>query len=151
MNRKARGGCSGNGNAVPEIVGMLNVQDSLYRIVILQNNSEESDGIASPGYNNTRCAEVVRFTIDGRLCGIVQEAAAQFGQESAKCFTDVLTNRELQITTLVALGRVNKQIAADLHISEWTVSSHLRRIFSKLGVRSRAALAFRCASVIRNP
>jgi DNA-binding NarL/FixJ family response regulator len=130
---------------------MLNVKDSLYRIVILQNNSEGSDGIASPVYDDTRCAEVVRFTIDGRLCGIVQEAAAQFGQESAKCFTDVLTNRELQIATLVALGRVNKQIAADLHISEWTVSSHLRRIFSKLGVRSRAALAFRCASVIRSP
>jgi DNA-binding CsgD family transcriptional regulator len=54
--------------------------------------------------------------------------------------TDLLTERELQIAMLVSRGKVNKQIAFQLHISEYTVSTHLRRIFCKLGVSSRAAM-----------
>ena len=41
---------------------------------------------------------------------------------------------------MVAKGYANKTIASVLDISSWTVSSHLRRIFSKLGVTSRAAM-----------
>jgi DNA-binding NarL/FixJ family response regulator len=60
----------------------------------------------------------------------------------------LLTERELEITTLVALGWPNKQIADHLHISEWTVSTHLRRIFAKLGVHSRAAMVYRCTALL---
>ncbi len=60
----------------------------------------------------------------------------------------LLTARELQIAALVAEGLVNKQIAAELSISEWTVSTHLRRIFAKLGVDTRAAMVGRCASIL---
>jgi DNA-binding CsgD family transcriptional regulator len=59
----------------------------------------------------------------------------------------LLTARELQIVALVAEGRVNKQIASVLRISEWTVSTHLRRIFCKLGVDTRAAMVSKCASM----
>ncbi len=62
---------------------------------------------------------------------------------------DVLTRRELQVVMLVAEGRVNKQIADHLKISEWTVSTHLRRIFAKLGVDSRAAMVYRCTHLIQ--
>jgi DNA-binding CsgD family transcriptional regulator len=41
---------------------------------------------------------------------------------------------------MVAKGYANKTIAAVLDISCWTVSTHLRRIFAKLGVGSRAAM-----------
>jgi DNA-binding NarL/FixJ family response regulator len=58
--------------------------------------------------------------------------------------TTLLTARELQIVCLVAAGLVNKQIAAELSISEWTVSTHLRRIFVKLSVDTRAAMVARC-------
>lgn len=58
---------------------------------------------------------------------------------------DVLTHRELQIATLVMQGRVNKQIAYRLHIAPNTVQSHLKRIFCKLGVNSRAAMVARLA------
>jgi len=61
---------------------------------------------------------------------------------------EFLTPRELQIVALVADGKVNKQIADVLRISEWTVSTHLRRIFAKLGVDTRAAMVSRCYSVI---
>ena len=61
--------------------------------------------------------------------------------------TDMLSRREIQIVALVAEGRVNKQIAHLLKISEWTVSTHLRRIFAKLGVDSRAAMVYRCSGL----
>lgn len=53
---------------------------------------------------------------------------------------DSLTPREFQVALLVANGYGNKQIAYRLKLSEWTVSSYLRRIFVKLGVRTRAAM-----------
>ncbi len=54
----------------------------------------------------------------------------------------LLTERELQIAALVSRGGLNKQIAAALRISEYTVSTHLRRIFSKLNINKRSALAY---------
>ena len=60
----------------------------------------------------------------------------------------LLTPRELQIVALVAAGNVNKQVADVLRISEWTVSTHLRRIFAKLGVDTRAAMVSRCFDAI---
>jgi hypothetical protein len=41
---------------------------------------------------------------------------------------------------MVARGYPNKVIAGVLDISSWTVCTHLRRIFAKLGVTSRAAM-----------
>jgi DNA-binding NarL/FixJ family response regulator len=55
-----------------------------------------------------------------------------------------LTPRETQIARLVADGFVNKEIATKLEISEWTVSTHMRRIFAKLGVETRAAMVLKC-------
>lgn len=50
-----------------------------------------------------------------------------------------LTPRELQVLRLVAGGRTNKAIAAELVLSERTVDRHVSNIFAKLGVSSRAA------------
>lgn len=51
----------------------------------------------------------------------------------------VLTQRELQVLRLVAAGRTNKAIAAELVLSRRTVDRHMSNIFAKLGVSSRAA------------
>jgi DNA-binding CsgD family transcriptional regulator len=51
-----------------------------------------------------------------------------------------LSPREQEIARMVALGYPNKTIASILDISSWTVASHLRRIFIKLQVSSRAAM-----------
>jgi DNA-binding CsgD family transcriptional regulator len=51
-----------------------------------------------------------------------------------------LSPRELQIAGLVADGATSQAIASVLEISLWTVSTHLRRIFAKLGVGCRAEM-----------
>jgi DNA-binding CsgD family transcriptional regulator len=53
--------------------------------------------------------------------------------------TQGLTARELQVLRLVAAGKTNRAIAAELRISEKTVARHLSNIFVKLGLSSRAA------------
>jgi DNA-binding CsgD family transcriptional regulator len=53
----------------------------------------------------------------------------------------LLSPREREIARMVAQGYANKTIASVLDISSWTVASHLRRIFVKLQVSSRAAMA----------
>jgi DNA-binding NarL/FixJ family response regulator len=55
----------------------------------------------------------------------------------------ILSPRELEIARMVAKGYPNKIIAGVLDISSWTVCTHLRRIFAKLGVSSRAAMVAR--------
>jgi len=50
-----------------------------------------------------------------------------------------LTQREMEVLRLVAAGRTNRAIAAELFLSEKTVSRHLSNIFAKLDVPSRAA------------
>jgi DNA-binding CsgD family transcriptional regulator len=48
----------------------------------------------------------------------------------------------MEIARLVTLGHTNRRIADELRISVWTVSAHLRRIFSKLGVSTRTAMVW---------
>jgi DNA-binding CsgD family transcriptional regulator len=55
----------------------------------------------------------------------------------------ILSPREGEIARMVAKGYPNKTIAAVLDISPWTVCTHLRRIFAKFGVGSRAAMVAR--------
>jgi DNA-binding NarL/FixJ family response regulator len=62
-------------------------------------------------------------TIAQRIVGYMQE--------------DAMSEREVQVLSLVALGKRNKEIAADLTIAEDTVKMHVRNIFSKLNVTDR--------------
>lgn len=58
-----------------------------------------------------------------------------------------LSPREHEIVRMVAKGHPNKVIADVLNISSWTVCTHLRRIFAKLGVGSRAAMVARLLEI----
>jgi DNA-binding CsgD family transcriptional regulator len=57
-----------------------------------------------------------------------------------------LSPREQEIARMIAKGYPNKTIASVLDISLWTVGTHLRRMFAKAGVSSRAALVAQLAS-----
>lgn len=54
-----------------------------------------------------------------------------------------LSPREREVAALVAQGMATKAIARALSISAWTVCTHLRRIYARLGVGSRAAMVAR--------
>lgn len=88
------------------------------------------------------------FTLENRryLVFCRQKPAQEKEKIPCTAIVDVLTQRELQIAMLVAEGRVTKQIAYQLKISEWTITSHLRRIYAKLGVHNRAAMV---ASILK--
>ncbi len=68
---------------------------------------------------------------DGQLPGDLGAGSGELG----------LTERELEVLRLVAAGRSNREIAAELFISPKTASVHVSNILGKLGVASRGEAA----------
>jgi DNA-binding NarL/FixJ family response regulator len=62
------------------------------------------------------------------------EIAQQIALHSSE---DSLSEREIGVLRLVALGKANKEIAGELSVSEDTVKAHLKSIFAKLNVNDR--------------
>lgn len=64
-----------------------------------------------------------------------------------------LSERETDVLRLVTAGRLNKQIARELGISEKTVKAHLTRVFDRLGVtdRTQAALWAEREGIFKEP
>jgi len=70
-------------------------------------------------------------------------ATGERTRERPSSTTHDLTSQEAQISRLVAQGASNREIAAELFISQSTVEYHLHKTFLKLGVKSRTQLANR--------
>ena len=70
---------------------------------------------------------------------------AETAAAAKKDFLKLLTERERQIVDQICVGGTTPQAAEHLGISEFTVRSHLKTIFCKLGVRSRGAMIYRYA------
>ena len=84
--------------------------------------------------------EITRRLVDGYL----QRAAP------APDALSPLTDREVEVLTLIGRGRTNAEIAAGLFLGEATVKTHINRIFAKLGIRDRTQaviLAYECGLV----
>jgi DNA-binding CsgD family transcriptional regulator len=62
------------------------------------------------------------------------------GPRSSRTWPE-LTESELAVASLVAQGATNREVAERLYLSPYTVNSHLRHVFAKLGIRSRVELA----------
>jgi DNA-binding CsgD family transcriptional regulator len=99
--------------------------------------SPTKDAVGSTG----EAGEFREIVLEGRKYRLVP---VDEPPRAARRARELLTARELEIATLIAKGRGNKQIAVELQISEWTVGTHLRRIFEKLGVDTRAAMVTKC-------
>jgi DNA-binding NarL/FixJ family response regulator len=90
-------------------------------------------------------ADELRRAIKAAAAGQVQlspAAAAYLMREVRAPETpEALTEREHEVLALLAQGKANKEIAADLLIGEKTVKTHVRNILGKLGVQSRTQAA----------
>ena len=75
-----------------------------------------------------RGESVLSPSVAGRLMGELRTPAQ-----------DTLSQRELEVLTLISRGSTNRETAAKLFISEATVKTHLLHLYAKLGVRDRAA------------
>lgn len=82
------------------------------------------DALLSPAVT----ASVMRAVVDSRA-GSTDRAALK-----------ELTDRELEVLTLIGRGRTNDEIAADLFLSPATARTYVSRLLTKLGARDRAAL-----------
>jgi DNA-binding CsgD family transcriptional regulator/tetratricopeptide (TPR) repeat protein len=71
------------------------------------------------------------------VAAMAVRAGVRLEDGSAVPVSDVLTPRERSVLALVADGRTNRQVGAELYISEKTVSVHLSRVMAKLGASSR--------------
>jgi NarL family two-component system response regulator LiaR len=95
-------------------------------------------------------AEALCTAIKAAAAGQVQlapEAAARLMREvrapapKAEAEGQALTERETEVLRLLARGRANKEIAADLNIGEKTVKTHVSNVLAKLGLQSRTQAA----------
>ncbi|RSM90804.1 DNA-binding response regulator [Kibdelosporangium aridum] len=75
---------------------------------------------------------------------LLSHFAPQRGQEPdavEKPLLEPLTERELGVVKLVALGKTNEEVAAELYVTQATVKTHLANVQRKLGVRNRGEVA----------
>jgi len=124
-------------------IGEIRRLDPSARIIVLTTFDTDTDisraiRAGAKGYmlkdaEREELLDCIRRVHGGEICippGLVAKLAAGMSSES-------LTARELEVLKMLAAGKSNKEIALRLSITETTVKSHLRSIFTKLGVLSR--------------
>ena len=72
-----------------------------------------------------------------------ERAAAERARVGGRTTIEGLSETELRVAQLVAEGKSNKEVAAELYVSVRAVESNLSKVYAKLGVRSRTELARR--------
>ncbi len=106
--------------------------DELLRLVVNEIN-QLAQSQALPQIEDTVSKVIWQGDVDGTNYYIVRCRQTSHPRITLSC-------REKAIAKLVAQGLPNKCIGNQLDISPWTVATHLKRIFAKLGVTSRAAM-----------
>ena len=125
------------------VIDEIRKEDTSARIILLTTYDTDNEiyraiKAGAKGYllkdaRREELLESIRKVSRGETCipqALVEKLAAGMSSES-------LTGRELGVLTLLARGKSNKEIGANLFISETTVKGHLHNIFTKLNVLSR--------------
>jgi DNA-binding NarL/FixJ family response regulator len=86
-----------------------------------------------------RSAAAGLVVLDPAVQATLLAAASGSGKAPPRNLPDGLTQREAEILCLIARGKTNPDIAAELYLSAHTVKSHINRIFAKTGSADRAA------------
>jgi DNA-binding CsgD family transcriptional regulator len=81
--------------------------------------------------------------LDADRVSVIVEPTRPFELAAVICDAYGLTPREREVARLAVAGHANKDIAQMLWLSQWTVQDHLKKVFEKLAVHSRAELVAR--------
>ena len=100
-------------------------------------------GYLVKGASGDRILEAVRAVADGEAVFGADVAGLVLGRLTADRKTrsgpfPMLTDREVEILTLIGLGRTNTEIARRLVVSDKTVRNHITNIFAKLAITDRS-------------
>ena len=85
------------------------------------------------------------------LVAIELEATGETIRRRTANSAQTLTPQELQVSILLAEGKTTREVAAVLFLSPKTVEYHLRKVYIKLGIRSRAQLARPLGDLLGGP
>ena len=116
---------------IPLSSGVEPSLETLIRKLVAQACNEPED--CAEGSNDGKGQIIIDAEVDGVRCLLTRLKKSSVSRIS-------FSPRESEIARMVAKGYPNKTIAAVLEISSWTVCTHLRRMFAKLRVSSRAAM-----------
>lgn len=134
--RAARAAAAAPGAGAAQLLTAADVDYELRRLVgrlvagsrLLRRGPGHDDG-ATPAVD-----VLLDLEVDGVRCLLTRRRVAR------NTGVRRLTAREREVAQMVAVGLTNAAIAGKLELSPWTVSTHLRRIFAKLDVPTRAAM-----------
>jgi DNA-binding CsgD family transcriptional regulator len=126
--------------------GKLTPASAAMRTSLTVEEAEERLGyLARKGHLETQAGEgVMAYTLVGARRQVLPGGdpgparAATGGNSAPGRLEDPLSERELEVLTLLASGKTNSEVAADLFISVGTVKSHTGNIYRKLGAKNRA-------------
>ena len=104
---------------------------------LLKDSSIARPGGRDPGGRERRVADLARDRLEGARSGCARRARGR-AEETAP---PQLSDREMQVLRLIANGKDNAQIAAELHISPKTVKNHISNILMKLQIENRIQAA----------
>lgn len=131
-----------------EAIPRLTAAPSRPRVIVLTAYDTEervlgalkagASGYVLKGATAGEITQAIRAVAGGGSYLTPRVAARVVARVNAPRRSGTLSARERQVLRLVARGRSNKQIAADLAITERTVKFHMTSIFNKLGADNRA-------------
>ncbi len=101
-----------------------------------------AEGLALKTASPQQTLAAIRQVVSGQLV-FPQAARRWLEARGTRAGADELTAREREVWGLIAEGRTNVQIAAQLSLSENTVKFHVQHLFRKLGVKNRTEAALR--------
>jgi DNA-binding NarL/FixJ family response regulator len=110
-----------------------------------------ADGYVDKNFEPTQFIEALRHAVEGEvvLGGVPRDWLGEIaeGLERQRESTPILTDRELEVLSVAAEGLTARQIGNRLGVRERTVTTHLGRIYSKLGVGGRVGAVRAAARV----
>jgi DNA-binding NarL/FixJ family response regulator len=132
----------------PGCSGLLTLQQKLPDAPIVGVASRSQLGLAgamkmfgAAGFlSKTNSLDAIAGSLRQILAGspaFPQDCRSERGLAAARARIKDLSSAQLRVLIALADGRLNKQIANDLKITEATVKAHLTAVFRKLGVRGR--------------